>query len=574
MFSSVRSVDIGFKGVLGVDCPSFEEVLERQPRSASEFPLSVKEVSHINLQRLRDLDCEHEDCDLFFDRVSRWLDDPSVYPQVSEKEFKLKSTWFSAKEIKQMTPTKVKFFSGKPILSLRGFAVLEWAKRRRRPIFHPDVNQFITDLHLEKFSQIRKERVREQVMLGSHCYQLDIKSCYDQYPLSEDVRPFFTFRFGDEIYAQTCLGMGFRPACHIAQGGTWKLLDFAKTCSVASWIDNLRFIGENVECDLLRFLSRAQHVGFQFNEIDLYNEDGSPKPISVSDFEKLKETEGDFLGEHYNYVEKTRCNTLKTLEKADLIWKRRTKWTARDFAVAIGVFTYASSVTDIDLCQFYSSLQLYARVARICQVHSPLWDQPLVSLLPVLSESLNELEKWFDIIMKNTPVPVVSKKTSSPDLILIVDSSALGWGAISVDVKTGSILCDKGIWPPHLLQKYQSSVAAEPAGIWAAMCRFISPRTHRSVLVLTDHQPMVYAGDSGRPKAFLYNELLEKTRVNFPGVSVKYKHVKGELMPSDGLSRGHEIDDESLARAKEITKEKLDEMKIPHGYSEGHPWMT
>jgi hypothetical protein len=404
----------------------------------SEFPLSVKNVRKIDLEALRNLECLHPDCDLFFQESSRWLDDLSVYPDLPQR-CTLKKTFFTQDQVRMMTPTKVSIFSGKPRMSVRGFPVVEKAKGKSRPILAPAVNDIITPLYLKKFKQIPKEVVREQVLLADSCIQLDQTGCYDQYPLSEEVRAVFCFL--DEIgvvYAQTCLGMGFRAACQIAQSGTWKLLDFDRKCYVASWIDNFRFLGMNVETDVLAFLKRAQRVGFQFNEIDLYNPDGSPREIDISELEKLKESAGDFLGEHYDYVKKTRCNTKKTVEKVKYVWDKKNEWSARDFAVAIGVLSYASTVADIKPTQFYFSLRLYAHVARICQAVPECWDRPFVSLMAIPAKLWIEMDKWVCIVLKNEPVPVVTKE-GSPDLVLIVDASAWGWGAISVDVKTGSV---------------------------------------------------------------------------------------------------------------------------------------
>ncbi len=45
-------------------------------------------------------------------------------------------------------------------------------------------------------------------------------------------------------------------------------------------------------------------------------------------------------------------------------------------------------------------------------------------------------------------------------------------------------------------------------------------------------------------------------------------------MPSDGMSRGEEIDEESIEKAKILAKEKFEKMNQPRQYGKGHPWMT
>jgi len=106
------------------------------------------------------------------------------------------------------------------------------------------------------------------------------------------------------------------------------------------------------------------------------------------------------------------------------------------------------------------------------------------------------------------------------------------------------------------------------------MNRFIVRGKHSFVHVLTDHMPVVYAAKSGRPKCQWYNELLENVRVVFPSVHVSYEHIEGVSMPSDGMSRGEEIDEASLQKAKILAIEKFNERNKSRQYGRGHPWMT
>jgi hypothetical protein len=218
-------------------------------------------------------------------------------------------------------------------------------------------------------------------------------------------------------------------------------------------------------------------------------------------------------------------------------------------------------------------LRFYAHVARICQSLPEAWDRPLVNLLKVTPNLWFEMNEWVKIVLKNESVPVVTKE-GSPDLILIVDASAWGWGAVSIDTRTGSVEYASAPWPHCDLQRYQSSVFAEPRGVWAAMNRFIVRGKHRAVHVLTDHQPIVFAAKSGRPKCQFYNDLLENARTVYPSVYVTYEHIEGTSMPSDGMSRGEEIDEESIEKAKILAKEKFEKMNQPRQYGKGHPWMT
>jgi hypothetical protein len=90
----------------------------------SPFPLKVKPVWKIDLQKLREMECAHEECFDFFEYASRWLDNPAAYSEC-EKSEKLGRTALTGDQIRQMTDVKVGPYKGKVLSTLRGFTVDE-----------------------------------------------------------------------------------------------------------------------------------------------------------------------------------------------------------------------------------------------------------------------------------------------------------------------------------------------------------------------------------------------------------------------------------------------------------------
>jgi hypothetical protein len=537
----------------------------------SPFPLKVKPVWKIDLQKLREMECAHEECFDFFEYASRWLDNPAAYSEC-EKSEKLGRTALTGDQIRQMTDVKVGPYKGKVLSTLRGFTVDEVAKKVARPILNPNVNKNILKRHLQSFRQAPKEYLRNQGLAAKFCYQLDMSSCYDQFGLDEKVRGWFCFRTPDgQVFAQTSLGMGFRPSCEIAQGALWKLLDFPMKCLVATCIDNIRFIGEGAFESMKIFLRRCQEVGVQFNGVNLYDENRNPVSLDFLDEEKMKEYEGDFLGERYNYVRKTRSNTEKTIKKLESVWAQRANWTARQFAVFIGIATYASSVADVKCTQFYGALRSYARLSQITQSVPYLWDFALDSVFPLPRSVLFELGSWFTLLQQNKPV-ALSTVLDPVELVLIVDSSHKGWGCVSLNPGSGSVHHHQDVWPPENRARFSESVASEPEGIWRAICRFV-PHTCKSVHIFTDHLSLVYAAKSGRPHCHHYNTLLERLRVNFPRTRFIFTHTAGDDMLADGISRGLQWTDDDQEKAIAIARDYAHQDEKVQDKMRFHEWM-
>ena len=158
------------------------------------------------------------------------------------------------------------------------------------------------------------------------------------------------------------------------------------------------------------------------------------------------------------------------------------------------------------------------------------WDQ-LACSMPSLARE--QLLAWLDFLIANKPVPIIEVE-EEPRFVVITDASGEGWGAISVDTTTGSIMEFSFPWTGLDVPRAESSVWAEPEAIFLAVCRIASPGD--AVLVLTDHQPAEFANESGYAKSWSLNQLVARMH-RLPGVRVTIRHIPGKGNPADGLSR-------------------------------------
>jgi hypothetical protein len=140
-----------------------------------------------------------------------------------------------------------------------------------------------------------------------------MRSYYDHFFLADDVARAFVFKHGKKLYCLRTLAMGQRQACVVAQGCTWILVDFDRDPSVkvTTCIDNIWFVGPrtHVVDTVKTFLKRCKLVGAQLNEV---YDDVDVDTFSV---DSIAQTFGVFLGEHFDYVQKTVAVSPKTHEK-------------------------------------------------------------------------------------------------------------------------------------------------------------------------------------------------------------------------------------------------------------------
>ena len=508
----------------------------------------------------------HPECRNFAIEGLRWLDDMRKYAPAMEQGLspdRVRMTSFMTSQINRMKETnKVgPLTPGQALGGLNGFPRTENHKEppRERPIMEPDTNAYLGKDTLQPMRMSTKAEVRKAGMRGQICIQFDFAAWYDQLPLGNEVRRLFAFFSNDgELLALNAPPMGLRQACEAAQGLTWLLLDFPHgDVAVSSCIDNVRFVGglADVHRAARTFLKRCQLIDAQLNEVALYDEEGNPIDIDNIVLSKFEESAGPFLGEHYDYVEKTRKNTDKCLSKLRQTWTDRHAWSALGYASHMGVLFYTSNVAGIKPAKYYSALRYFRDVARIVEADPLAWKCSDISQLkPMPLSAYEELAAWTEAVMENAPVPMCDMEHEGPpDLTIITDASKWGWGAICVTADGAVSWCNQP-WPSDQRDQYRSSVTAEPEGLWRAVCRFVRP-SDKVVHLLTDHEPLVWAAPKGYAKGWPLNLFCRRIQDSYPGKLFMAFHVIGKGNPTDGISRGQTLSVEDGKTALDLAVE-------------------
>lgn len=504
-------------------CPSWSDLRPRE-KNADHLPLNVKPevMSSVNINEVKKLQLASQQVSAYLHNALRWIEDDSRYDFGLSKTFYNKYNPRLSDEDVSLLMAAGKFRRCKPICSVKAFAVPEWAKKRRRPIFWPDINQLIDKLMLQPSMIPKKAIVRRQVQRDCWSLQYDFKSWYDQIPLAPTISPFFSFD-GKDCLAQ--LPMGFRPAVEVAQAITLALTDFELPDGVQciAYIDNVRFVGPK-KTEVIRageyFKSRCQSVGAII---------GTESEISQED---------EFLGERYDYVSATRRLTDKVLQKIDYILQAledAEELTFRQLAAVFGVLFYASNVLDVQLSKKFEALRYY----RLSMSKMMPWDKKIRSM----PEEINDdLKNWCCELKRNLAVPAFTEPTTcEPDLTLYIDASAYGWGCVSMkDAARPKIFAAP--WSQADKEKYmvEHSVTSEPLGAERAILAAVTKDT-RKVHVFTDHSPMLFSQQRKYGKAKSYNDLVIFLQENYPNTEFIFSYVKGEDNPADLSSRGKTV---------------------------------
>lgn len=490
---------------------------------AETFPLHHKEdkfIATVNYDALKELPTSEEKKERLL-RALRWTCDPEHYTQFSKelprfrryKSRLLRGDWI-------MLYTSKKLIKIRPRCSVRSFFVVEWGKRRRRPIFWPDLNAIIRRYHLSKSTIPLKRTVRRNGLTGQWSLQYDFIGWYDQLPLHKLISKYFAV---DGKMCLSTLPMGFRPACEVAQTISEVLADHDLPAGVTAdvYIDNVRFVGdkEAVIQAGKQFLSRCATVGAQVDNVH-----AEPKQID------------EFLGEKYDYVKKTRSLTEKSLEKLKFVRQRlesQESFTNRQLAGIFGLVFYAAEVLQMPLCQLFQLMKWYrSKMQEVGTEWNARTDIP--------KNIKEDIGNWIDLLLENKEVPMFDTREDGSyeaDLTLTVDACETGWGCVATTEHStqeyGAMWSDVDHQQHNLL----SSVSSEPLGMWRAVTRFVSTGM-KKVIIYTDHQPLVFAASRGIAKADTYNKLMCQLRETYPDIKFELRFISGEKnVIADFLSR-------------------------------------
>ena len=518
-------------------CRAFPTIKMPEERSA----LHIKEVGHMDLTKLERLPCMDDGVAQFLSDALRWVRDPTLYRSLIPPDADLSEPRISplSDELMEiLLNAKCELTAAPPIAEVFPFAVSELKScpvsgeiyQRRRPIFEPRVNSIIKDT-----GNIFLTSLEDNISGARHgkgaSIQLDFVSSFDQIPLEALVKVFFGRRWKDAYYVLKSLPMGLRTAVLVACSILWFLLSFPKSKAVAnSFVDNVRFCGppEDVITATLTFVERCDAVGATLDKM----------PRTRAEAALLIEDEGDFLGAHFHYKKQEISLTEKTRLKIEILRASeacRNEISFQQFAVIMGLFNYAARVTNYPLFKSFHLFRRYRNEATYQALFPPkVWGSHSLTLS---TAELSELASMETSFLTNNPRSILAPPPQ--DVTIFSDACATGWGGVMV-WRDGSVDTVNGKWDPEDIAsgKYDFSAKSEPAGL-IEVWKHCAKKGFAHAQIWLDHEPLVWAFESGRPHSWEYNKTLAVIAESDALATVGF--VPGQSNPADYPSRGAPI---------------------------------
>ena len=517
----------------------------------SSFPPHIKpqlrRIDYAALRQLPGTAASHKKMDCLL----RYVCDPSTYiniPTTSKpSEIRKAATPASftqplvdAGYIERCSPNQV-------CGSVFVFGTVEFNKRRVRIIQHPVV---INDLLPMPEYDVSFKSIAERCQLvhaGAFAGTCDFSAYFTLFELHPLIRARFGCRmpvvnaFGETVYELFRLrvaptGLRHMPAVAISVTEHLKAFDH-KSAAHDDHIDNILFVGDYdaVHSDLLELGQRCDIAGVTVNE-DLKD----PSPLIATTL--------DWCGLRLNFTDKTVSLASKTTTKIELSWNLRSSWTWRGICSHIGMLRYAAAVIDCSICDFWHLHVFVSAISRWQQEHdNKRYDER--GVLP--DAALVDLERWTSIALANKPRLIIKDKT--PDFIVTVDSSALGWGYAALDLQTKKLYSHAGTWTADFQRKHAGklhrSVLTEPYGMLFTKQHLQQllgfQRYRRTVQIFSDNVATIATFRRGyASRSFDMNcvAALDRHNDTIAEHSWSYVHVAGkDNIFADALSRGRMV---------------------------------
>jgi hypothetical protein len=428
------------------------------------------------------------------------------------------------------------------------FTVLELAKERRRIIIEPLINDLIqkSDLltHQGEIALLQKAEARA-IAAMPFVAVLDASAFFDQFPVHNEVAPFFAFRLPNRHacrnIAASVLPMGFKPSVDIAQAAALALLDFKHvgTTRSGAYVDNFIF-GAESSSDLTEsvkiFLERCAHVGVVIND----------KPEDPASIVLTATDSFDFLGERYEpgpAGTRVRTLTASTREKLGAartlisVWQKRGQIPRRMAAALFGILFYASPIMEVILARYFTARHYYSmQIAGTTD-----WELPIS---PPCSSVIDSIFDWIKACEQASPVPATgSSRRAEYQTVCYVDASVWGWGA-TIENSDGSMRHLSYPWTAtdRSIHNVAASSIAEPLALRRLLTILLSTATPRgrAIKIFSDHAALVSRAAYGHANTEAYNAAclaIAEAEQQF-GVQIDVSFVPGTNNKADALSRG------------------------------------
>ena len=509
----------------------------RPTASTAGYKLHCKPIPFLDPEALLKLPSTDPEVTNKLRQVLVWTTDAALYECAATDELEHTSLSVAEHDL-QLKRSKI-VIQNDPKGTCKPLKRAEHAKERFRGLQWPKLANKLTARHAPVNFTPYHER-HSAILKGSWTIDLDWSAFFDQFQLSPEVSKYFSFVGKNGIvYSMNVLPMGLKHSVGVAQNATLQLLNYGPKSYTEAYVDNVRFVSDDkrqlVE-DAVELVARCITAGVTINEIDTTGlRDMAPskrKSTIRAKLQTLVKSKGSWLGEEYDYENKLVDLADKTKEKVKLCLDAK-RPTFRTFAAAAGVLQYASRTLGIRLGPYFASVRAIAAVGWLMEQRPDLWDAKLPPMCP---DVYKNLRNWRDTILATKPRRILREE--SPDIVIIVDASDEGWGAISVD-ELGRILYDARKWSTADRRAFNTkhSVRAEPEGIYRACCRFVRAEHHRTVHVASDSAAAVGAISKGHSRSYWMNHTVVKLDRTFPRTRFIFAHTPGATNPADGISR-------------------------------------
>lgn len=533
--------------------PKFHELGVRPHANTAGYTLHCKDVPPLDPAALLALPAHEPEIPRKLEELLKWTTDGERYkPAASDEQI---MTRLRPHHIKLQLKRRKIIRQLRQKGACKAFLVPEHAKHRFRFIQHPK----LANAETSKDEKVRFTPFYERhnaVLKGKYVIDLDWSAFFDQFELSDEVTPFFSFVVRDgTVYSMKVLPMGLKHSVGIAHTATLQLLNFGPESYVEAYIDNVRIVSDDPQAvirDAAKLLMRCAQARVTVNEADIGPLRDAPSgdqcALATDIATALLKQAGPWLGEHYDYVTKTIQMCDKTRAKVQLCLEAK-RPTFRTFAATAGILQYASRTLGLSLAPYYASRRAFSDVAWFLERCPDHWDKPLPPLCDAVTANL---KRWRDDLL--AAKPRVMHAPEYPDLVIIVDASDTGWGALSFDAH-GRETFSAEQWSTADKRAFDTRVStrAEPEGLYRACCAMVARHKHRAVHIMSDSSAATGAINKGSSGSYWMNYVCVKLQAAFPEVAIRVTHTPGNRNPADGVSRGEaEPSAADWSRAREI----------------------
>ena len=418
-------------------------------------------------------------------------------------------------------------------LGMHLYCVAEPHKTRRRLIVHTvDINDFTEDsCPTTSFTEFQ---TMIETYIDTLAWTADLKSAYNQIPLDEDAKPFFSFNSKIGMLCLKTVATGQRQCvgyCNcVSRALTKQTLLVAQAGHGECYIDNFCFKGSNMAMArrlVCVFFILAQQLNTTVNEKqhDVLKSIGQPF---------------DYRGVRFSG--KAVCMTKKTSTKLIHAQQELENWQTWTFEKALSIFglcIFASSVVKCNLCEYYIIYKYFRRR-----------NQQLVDNLDAANIwkcMLQSWSSWIKALLQGTRV----KTAEHPCCILYTDASLMGWGAIRID--SGKMRGTGGPWPKCYMSWRIHINELEAAAVHNGLREMVSPG--EVVHLRIDNTTILYNLQKRRSRNFHINNRLRTIIDKWRLASVQY--VRSEDNIADALSRANYVVPASTPA------EALDQAEVP-----------